>query len=141
MNNKYVLLLGRILLAAVFIASGAGKLFDAASTAGMIAQAGLPAPTALAYLAGIFELASGLAVLVGFQTMIVGYLLAAFCVFTAFVFHASPINIPGFPDGANQMLTMFNQINMMKNLAMAGGFLVLASFGPGSLSIDGRKAA
>jgi putative oxidoreductase len=141
MSNNIVILVGRILLAAIFILSGFGKLADPAGTAGMIAGAGLPAPTALTYFAGIFELVAGLAVLAGFQTKIAGYLLAAFCLFTAFVFHNGAINMPGFSPEANGMLTMFNGIMFMKNITLAGAFLVLAGFGPGSISVDGRAAA
>lgn len=104
----------------------------------MITGAGWPAATALAYLAGLFELVAGLAILVGFQTRIASYLLAAFCVVTAFVFHSGAINVPDFPPAANGLLTVFNQIMMMKNVTIAGAFLVLAGFGPGALSLDAR---
>ena len=96
---------------------------------------------ALAYLAGIFELVAGIFILVGFQTRIAAYLLAAFSVFTALVFHSGSINVPDFPEGANGLLTVFNGLMMWKNITIAGGFLVLAAFGPGALSIDGRRAA
>lgn len=139
MPNKYLTAAGRVLLSIMFIMSGLGKFADPASTSGMIAQAGLPAATALTYLAAIFETVAGLAILVGYQTRIAALLLAAFCVFTGFVFHGSAINVPGFPDGANALLTTFNQIMMMKNITIAGGFLVLASYGAGALSIDSRR--
>ena len=138
MNNA-LLLLARILLSFMFILAGLGKFGDPASTAGMIAQAGLPAATALTYLAGIFEVATGLAVLVGFQTKIAAILLALFCVFTALVFHSSPINIPDFPAGANGLLSLFNSLIMMKNLATSGGFLALAAVGAGAWSVDGYR--
>jgi putative oxidoreductase len=105
----------------------------------MITQAGLPAAVPLAYLAAIFEVVGGLAILIGFQTRIAAYALALFCIFTAFVFHSGPIAIPDFPEGANQLLSVFNQIMMMKNLAIAGGFLALAVAGAGAWSVDGRR--
>ncbi len=141
MPNKYVIAIGRLLLSIVFIMSGLGKFADPASTTGMIAQTGLPMASVLTYLAAIFETVAGLAILVGFQTRIVSWLLAAFCVFTAFVFHGGAINVPGFSDGANGMLTMFNQLMMMKNITIAGGFVVLAGFGAGALSVDARLAS
>jgi putative oxidoreductase len=141
MANNIALLIGRILLVAIFIMSGASKFNDGGMTAGMIAGAGLPAPQFLAYLSGAFEVLSGLAVLIGFQTKIVSYLLAAFCVFTGLVFHHGAINMPNFSPEANGMLTVFNQIMMMKDLAMAGGFLALAVAGAGALSVDGRRGA
>lgn len=136
-----LLLLGRILLAAVFIPAGLQKFTDIAMTAGMIEGAGLPAASALAWLAAIFEVAAGLAVLVGFQTKWAALALAVFCVFTALVFHSGAIAMPDFPEAANGMLTMFNQIMMYKNLGLAGGFLALAGAGAGAWSVDGRRAA
>ncbi len=141
MSQNAVILIGRILLALMFLTSGFPKLVDPAGTAGMIAGAGLPAATALAYLAGIFELVTGLFILVGFQTRITAYLLAVFCVFTALVFHSGAINVPDFPEGANGLLTVFNGLMMWKNITIAGGFLILAAFVPGLISVDARRAA
>ncbi len=136
--NSALLLLARVLLSFMFIYSGFGKLMDAAGTAGMIAGAGLPAATALAYLAGLFELVAGLAVLVGFQTKIVGWALAVFCVFTGLVFHSSAINVPDFPAAANGWLTVLNQIMLMKNITLAGAYILLATVGAGAYSLDAR---
>jgi putative oxidoreductase len=141
MSTSIVVLIGRILLAIMFIMSGFGKLVDPGATAGMIQGAGLPAATALAYLAGVFELVSGIVVLVGFQTRIAATLLALFCLFTAAVFHSGAINVPGFPDGANGLLTVFNGLMMWKNIAIAGGFAVLAAHGAGAISVDARRGA
>ncbi|MCA1444119.1 DoxX family protein [Ensifer sp. IC4062] len=138
MSQNVIVLIGRILLSIMFIMSGFGKLTDPAATAGMITGAGWPAATALAYLAGLFELVAGVAVLVGFQTRIASYLLAAFCLVTGLVFHNGAINVPDFPPAANGLLTVFNQIMLMKNITIAGAFLVLAAFGPGALSVDAR---
>lgn len=138
--NNVLFLLARILLSFMFIYSGFGKLMDASGTAGMIAGAGFPAATALAYLAGLFELVAGLFVLVGFQTRLTGWALALFCVFTGVVFHGSAINVPDFPAAANGWLTVLNQIMMMKNITLAGAYLLLAAAGPGAYSIDARRA-
>ena len=138
--QNILVLVGRILLAYLFITAGYPKLLDPTGTAGMITGAGLPAATALAYLAGLFELVAGLAILVGFQTKLVALALAAFSIFTALVFHSGTINIPDFPGGANGLLTVFNGLMMWKNITIAGGFLVLAAFGPGAYSIDARTA-
>ena len=138
MNNA-LLLAARVLLSVMFVMSGFEKLGDPTGTAGMITQAGFPAATALAYLAGLFELVAGLAVLVGFQVRIAAILLALFCVFTGLVFHSGAINIPDFPPAANGMLTFFNSLMMMKNIAIAGGFLGLAVAGAGAWSVDGFR--
>ncbi|MDK1377820.1 MULTISPECIES: DoxX family protein [unclassified Sinorhizobium] len=138
MSQNVIVLIGRILLSIMFIMSGFGKVTDPTATAGMIAGAGWPAATAFAYLAGLFELVAGIAILVGFQTRIAAYLLAAFCLVTGLVFHSGAINVPDFPAAANGLLTVFNQIMLMKNITIAGAFLVLAAFGPGALSVDAR---
>ena len=141
MPQNLAVLAGRILLSLMFLTSGLPKLMDPAGTAGMIAGAGQPAATALAYVAGLFELVTGLCVLVGFQTRIVSVLLALFCLFTAFTFHGGAVAIPDFPEGANNLLTVFNGLMMWKNVTIAGGFLVLAAFGPGLWSVDARRGA
>ena len=125
MSNA-LLLIGRILLSVVFIMAGLSKFGSIEGTAGYISSVGLPAGIALAWLAAIFETLAGIAILIGFQTRIAAWLLAAFCVFTAVVFHYAP---------ADQMqMTMF-----MKNITIAGAFLILSVAGPGTLSVDARR--
>jgi putative oxidoreductase len=140
-TNNAVILVARILLSFIFILSGFGKLADPAATAGMITGAGLPAATALAYLAGLFELVTGLAVLVGFQTKIVGWALALFCIFTGAVFHSGTVAIPGWPDAALGWINTLNQIMMMKNFTLAGAYILLATVGAGAYSLDARRGA
>jgi putative oxidoreductase len=135
--NNVILLVARIFLAVIFILAGFGKLADpgtvenAFSTAGMIAGRSLPAPVVLAYLAGLLELAGGLAVLVGFQTRIASWALALFSVAAALLFHLAPTGDAG--------MDMINQIMLLKNFSIAGGFLVLALHGAGALSVDARR--
>jgi putative oxidoreductase len=140
MSNSVLILIARILLSFIFILSGFGKLADPAATAGMITGAGLPAATALAYLAGLFELVAGLAILVGFQTKIAAWALAAFCVFTGVVFHSGTVAVEGWPDAALGWINTLNQIMLMKNITLAGGYILLAAFGAGSISVDARRA-
>ena len=141
MTNNLILLAGRVLLSAIFIISGLAKFGDIAGTSGYIASVGLPAPTALAWLSALFETVAGLAILTGFFTRYASWLLAAFCVVAGLLFHSGAIAIPNFPDAANAMLSQFNQIMLMKNFAIAGGFLALAMAGPGALSLDARRGA
>ena len=114
---------GRILMALIFIIAGFGKLGDVQGFAGYMASGGIPA--ILAWPAVLFEILGGLALLVGFMTSPVALALAAFSVVTAFLFHF---------DMGNQI----QQILFLKNLAMAGGYLVLAAHGAGALSVDER---
>lgn len=140
-TSNIVILVARVLLSFLFILSGFGKLTDPAGTAGMIAGAGMPAATALAYIAGLFELVSGLFILVGFQVRIVGWLVALFCVFTGLVFHSGTINVPDFPAAANGWINTLNGIMLMKNITLAGGYILLATFGAGAYSVDARRGA
>jgi putative oxidoreductase len=140
-TTNTIILVTRILLSFMFIMSGFGKITDPAGTAGMIAGAGLPAATALTYVAGLFELSTGLAVIVGFQTRIVGWALALFCVFTGLVFHTGTVAIPGWPEGALGWINTLNQIMVMKNLTLAGAYILLATYGPGAYSLDARRGA
>lgn len=138
-TNNVIILVARILLSFMFIYAGFGKLADPSGTAGMITGAGLPAATALAYLAGLFEFVAGLFVLVGFQTKLTGWAVALFCVFTGLMFHSGTINVPDFPAAANGWLNALNGIMLMKNITLAGAYILLATFGPGAYSVDARR--
>jgi putative oxidoreductase len=125
-QNSAAVLVGRILLSVIFILSGFAKLTSIAGTAGYFGSLGLPVPTVTAVVVALIELVGGIAVLVGFQTRIAALILAIFTIATAFVAHMN-------------WADMGQMINFQKNLAIAGGFLVLAAFGPGALSIDARR--
>jgi putative oxidoreductase len=125
-SNSLTILLGRILLAVIFVLSGFNKLADIAGTAGYFGSMGLPVPTVTAVVVGLIELLGGLAIVVGFQTRIVSWVLAVFTIATALVAHT------GWAD-QNQM------IHFLKNVAITGGFLVLASSGAGAYSIDAKR--
>jgi putative oxidoreductase len=125
MSNSVHLLLGRILLSVMFIMSGWGKLMAPAGTAGYFESVGLPLPQVTVWVVIAIELLGGLAVLVGFKTRYAAYVLAAFTFAAAFIGHYNP---------ADQM----QMIMFMKNLAITGGFLVLAAAGAGSISVDRR---
>ena len=128
MSNSIVLLAARVLLAFIFILSGVQKFFGIEGVAGYISSVGLPAATLLAWLAAIFETVAGIAILVGFRTRESAWALAAFTLFTGFVFHFQP---------ADQM----QMISFMKNVSIAGGFLALAVSGAGAWSLDARRGA
>lgn len=127
MNNA-LLLVARILLSFMFIMAGLQKFGDLGGTAGYITSVGLPAGSLLSPLAAVFEVVAGLAVLVGFQTRIASWALAAFCVVAAVFFHYAP---------ADMMQTLL----FTKNLTIAGGFLALSVVGAGAWSVDARRGA
>jgi putative oxidoreductase len=124
-------LVGRALLAAIFILGGFGKLTAVAGVTGALQRRGFPAPMVIGYATGMLEVAGGLLVLVGFKARCAALVMACFTLGTIWVAHH-------FWDmeGAARAT---NQIQAMKNLAIIGGFLLLASFGPGRLSLDDRR--
>ena len=121
-------LVGRILIAPLFIPAGWGKLMGFAGTVGYITSAGLPLPQVAAAIAVIVELGLGILLLVGFKTRLVALVLAIFTVATAVFFH----NYWAMP--ADKVMS--NQMNFYKNLAIAGGMLAFAAFGGGRFSVD-----
>lgn len=126
MQQGPVVLVGRILMSIIFILAGFGKITALGGTAGYFGGMGLPVPMVTAVIVSLVELVGGIFILVGFLTRPTSYLLAVFCVATAFIAHFN---------FADQM----QMINFQKNLAMAGGFLILASYGAGPLSVDARR--
>lgn len=134
MTNAYrtfVPLLGRVLLALMFVLSGFGKLTDLQGTAQYVASGGLPFPALVAFLVGVLELAGGLALVLGYRVRPVGLLLALFTLAASFAFHAF-WSLP-----ADQQFVQ--QLMFMKNLSIAGGMLLVSALGAGPLSIDARS--
>jgi len=116
---------GRLLMAAIFILSGIGKVAAPAATIGYIASTGLPFAT-LGFAAAVaVELGGGILLAVGYQTRLVATVMALFSIVTALIFHHA------FGD-QNQM------IHFLKNVAIAGGLLQVVAFGAGAFSIDAR---
>jgi putative oxidoreductase len=124
--NDIALLIGRILIAILFLLAAYNKFKGLGGTAGYFTKLGLPAPSAMAPLVATVELALGLLVLAGFKTRCVALAVAVFCVATALIAHMN------FADA--------NQLNhFTKNLAIAGGALALFVAGAGAFSVDARK--
>jgi putative oxidoreductase len=119
--NASLALLGRIGLSLIFIISGWGKIAAYAGTQQYMESAGLPG--ALLPLVIALELGGGLAILTGAFTRWIALAMAAFALASAVVFHTH------FDDAAQA-------INFWKNVAMAGGFLMVAAHGAGTLSLD-----
>lgn len=128
-----VVVIGRVLLALIFIVSGFGKLAGLEGTAGYIASKGLPLPTLLALGAGVLEVVGGIALAVGFQARWAALALAVFTFIATVLFH----NYWAMP--ADQQFVQ--QLMFMKNLSIVGGMLVVFSLGAGPLSFDARREA
>jgi len=121
-------LIGRILVAYLFIPAGIGKLMGFGGTVGYITSVGLPLPEVGAAIAIIVELGLGIVLLLGFKTRWTAIAMAVFTVATALFFHKYW--------SAPEAMKMMQQINFNKNIAIAGGLLAFAAFGPGRFSID-----
>ena len=113
----------RILISLIFLTSGFSKISGYAATQGYMEAMGVPG--ALLPLVIAVELLGGLAVILGWHTRVAAFLLAGFSLLSAFLFHAN--------FGDQMQMIMF-----MKNLALAGGFLMIVSLGAGPYSIDNR---
>jgi len=124
-------LVGRLLLALLFLPAGISKIGGFAGTAGYIASKGLPLPEAGAAIAILVEVLGGLALIAGFGTRLAALVLALFTLVATFIFH----NYWGVPaDQAFVQQLMFN-----KNIAVVGGLLVLAAHGAGAWSLDAKR--
>ena len=123
--------IGRAMMALIFIISGFGKLTAVAGIAGMLQKMGFPQPQLVGYAVGAIELVGGLMILFGFMTRWAALVLLAFTAATIYLGH--PFWTAEFPQKSP------NFIQALKNLAMMGGFLVLAAVGPGRFSIDGAR--
>ena len=123
--NRYLPVIGRVLIGLPFAMSGLGKLAAFGPTTSMIAAAGLPVPPIAYIVAVALELGGGLLLIAGYQVRYVALALAVFCVAAGVSFHTN------FTD-QNQM------IHFLKNVMMAGGLLQIAAFGAGAFSLDNR---
>ncbi|HEY8276632.1 MAG TPA: DoxX family protein [Methyloceanibacter sp.] len=120
----YLKLAGRILLSLIFIQAGTNKIFGYAGTAAHMTENGVPA--FLLPLVILVETGGGLCILLGLWTRWAALALAGFCVLAGIIFHYQPGD-------------MMQMINLMKNITIAGGFLVLAGAGPGAYALDNRR--
>lgn len=114
-------LLGRIMLALIFILAGVGKITDPAGTIGYMHSVGLPGLLLWPTIA--LEVLGGLAIAMGFKTTYAAFALAGFSVLSAVLFH-------------NQFADQMQMIMFLKNIAMAGGLLLLATSPRTAFSLD-----
>ncbi len=130
-SSAVLVLVGRILLALMFVMAGISKIGGFDGTTAYIASKGLPLPSVLAAGTIALEVLGGLALMLGWQTRWAALALALFTLAASVIFH----NFWAMP--AEQQ--MVQQLMFMKNLSVAGGMLVLAAFGAGAWSVDARR--
>ena len=126
-NTSVIPVIGRVLLAAIFIFSGIGKIMAPAATIGYMEAMGMPLASAGLVIAIAVELVGGLMLAVGIKTRLVALGLALFSIVTGLVFHHAI-------GDQNQL------IHLLKNLAMAGGLLQVVAFGAGAYSLESTAA-
>lgn len=124
-------LVGRILIALLFIPAGFGKISGFAGTVGYATSVGMPMPTVAVAVGLLIELLGGLALLFGLGTRIAALALAVFTLAASFFFHAY------WALPADQQ--MMQQLLFFKNVAVTGGLLAFAAFGAGAWSVDGAR--
>ena len=117
-------LIGRVMLALIFILAGFGKIQDPAGTMGYMQSAGLPGILLWPTIA--LELLGGLALAVGYKTRYVAFALAGFSLLAAAMFHSN--------FGDQMQMIMF-----LKNISIAGGLLLLAVSGLTAYSVDSKR--
>ena len=118
------MVVSRVLMALIFVLSGLSKLGAADAVRGYMDAMGVPG--ALLWPTVAFEIVAGALVALGCLTRAIALLLAGFCLVTAAIFH-------------HQFSDQIQMIMFLKNISMAGGFLLLAAVGPGSASLDARS--
>jgi putative oxidoreductase len=122
--EKSAELTGRTLLAGLFLVAGLGKIAGYAGTQGYMQSMGVPG--ALLPLVITLEVLGAAAIIIGYRTRIVAFLLAGFTLVAAFLFHG----------GADQT----QQVLFLKNVAIAGALLLLVARGAGAWSLDARAS-
>lgn len=128
--EKFGPLLGRVLMALLFVPAGISKLTGFAGTVGYIKSVGLPLPEVGAAIAVIVELGVGLALLVGYKARYAALVLALFTIAAAIGFH----NFWAMEEAK----VMINRIQFFKNLSIAGGLLFIAAYGAGPFALDNK---
>jgi putative oxidoreductase len=127
-NRDMAALVGRVLLALMFVLAGFGKISGFEGTAGYIASKGLPLPQVGAAIAVAVELGGGLLLVAGWKARWVALVLAVFTAVATFFFH----DFWNMADAAAGT----NKIMFLKNVAVIGGMLMVWAFGPGRYSVD-----
>jgi putative oxidoreductase len=134
MNNPDVTnaaaLVGRILIATIFVISGFGKIGGFEGTVGYIASKGLPMPQVLAALTVALELGGGILLLIGYKVRWVALAFFLWLIPTTLIFHKFW--------GIDPQQAQMQQIQFLKNVAIMGGMLYVFAFGAGAYSVDKR---
>lgn len=116
--NRLIHPLARIAMGILFLFAGYQKVIQGAPIAGKIEKV-FPGFGFMAWPVSIFELVAGALIIIGLQTRMTALMLAGFCVITGVLFHGQA-----------------DMTGMLKNIALAGGYMMLFVYGAGGLSLD-----
>ncbi len=119
-------LVGRILLSLIFLVSGINKIPNFSGTKQYMAAMGMPLTDLFLVAAIIIEIVGAIFIMIGFKTKWAALVLIIFMIPTTLIFHTN------FAD-------QIQMIMFMKNLSMLGGLLLVAAYGAGDWSLDGRS--
>ena len=128
--QSQMLLLGRILLALLFLVAGIRKLMAVAGSAGYLAKLGFPMPEVMVWVAIVIEIGGAVLLITGWNARRAAWLLILFTAIATAMAHRF------WEFDAAQYANQMN--HFLKNVAIIGGLLYLAAFGPGALSADSR---
>jgi putative oxidoreductase len=131
MSQPMTLLIGRTLVGVLFLVAGIRQFMFYAGTVGYFGKLGFPAPEAMVWLSIILHIVGGVMLIVGWKTQLASWVMLALVVVATAMAHRF------WQFDAAQY---GNQLNhFLKNVAIIGGLLYVASFGAGAMSVDGRK--
>jgi len=130
-TQSWMLLLGRILVGSLFVVIGIRTVMFYAGSVGYFTKLGFPVPEATTWLAFIIDIGAGFLLIVGWKTQWVSWLLVVFVAIAIAMAHRF------WEFDATQYANQLN--HFLKDLAIIGGLLYVITFGPGAMSVDGRK--
>ena len=128
-SHDALLLIGRVIMALIFVQSGFGKLLDIGAFSASLAAKGVPFASTFGVIGACVEFFGGLAVLAGWQTRYAAALIAVFTVVATLISH----RYWQYADAARRA----QEVNFQKNVCIIGGYLVLVASGGGRFSLDG----
>jgi putative oxidoreductase len=131
--QSQMLLIGRVLLALIFLVAGVRKILAVAGTTGYLTKLGFPMPEVMVWVAIVIELGGAALLILGWQTRRAAWLLMLFVAIATAMAHRF------WEFDAAQYVNQMN--HFLKNVAIIGGLFYVAAFGPGSISVDERRGA
>ncbi len=124
-RSALLALCGRLLIATIFLASAFGKVTNFDGTVRLMEAHGVPLPQVLCAVAAAVEALGAIALVLGYRCRVAAGGLAAFVVAATLVFHAAA--------------EPAQRVHLLKNIAIIGGLLMVVAFGPGEVSLEGRR--